>query len=202
MDIIRNANILDQEDLLLLENHSLDKEYLIIRDKRSSVVFYSKNVTFLMLLINLVEKYPKINDLIKHYIKRIPKPLVLDEINYFCDIEFNALDICIAKAVAKEAIIYNNFDFKIQETLPNNITNWSYVETIKILLDNGIRADQLDWHTSFHYFNQSIAQSILEYDAINISGCDYNYESYCSNDKNKSIMNKINRNIALLNIKN
>lgn len=169
-------NILDQEDLLLFENHSLKTTYKI-QD------MVHKKVTKLMLLIDLVEKYPTMNNVIEKYIKRMPPHLVLEEINSYTNYNFCALDICIAKMTPS-------------------------IKTIKILLDNGANINKQDsdgltsWYIACTFFNRNIIQLTLEYDAINIKTIDgkYQYDN-CSN-KQCAIINKINSDIALLNSKN
>lgn len=89
MEIIRKANdlrnVLDQEDLLLFENHSLDKKYVIHN--------YSthKKVTKLALLINLLHKYPHalLNNIIKEYIQ------VSNEVNQVDDHGYSVLELCV-----------------------------------------------------------------------------------------------------------
>lgn len=102
MDIIRNANILNQEDLSLLENHSLDEIYNICNYTPR------KRVTRLMLLIDLLYKYPsnQINDIVNKYTVAIP-----NEINNYDEYGVNAIQMCAS---------LNHF------------------ETMRILLNNGI----------------------------------------------------------------
>lgn len=100
MDIIRKANVLrnvlDEDDLLLFENHSLDKEYTLFNS------WPQKKVTKLMLLINILHKYPtksSINNIIKEYIKEVPNEI--NEVSQYGD---DALKIC--------ASYNNNFDYE------------------------------------------------------------------------------------------
>lgn len=90
MENIRKANVLKQEDLLLLENHSLDKTYeLEIWTPDNLMWINCKNVTKLMLLIDFLHRYNKedLNNVIKKYIEDVP-----DEIKHVDDL---ALEICI-----------------------------------------------------------------------------------------------------------
>lgn len=100
MDIIRKASVLDEEDLLLLENHSLDNIYTF------TVFSQHIGVNRLMLLVNLLKKYPanKINDIIKEYVEELP-----NEVNEIDNYGFSPLIMCI---------------------------NHKYLETMKILLNN------------------------------------------------------------------
>lgn len=75
MGIIRKAAILDKDDLLLLENHRFDKEYKL------RCFLARKNVTRLMLLIELVEKYPAMNNIIKEYVKKVPEEITIYDKN-------------------------------------------------------------------------------------------------------------------------
>lgn len=84
MDIIRKANILDQDDLLLLENHNLDITYNIVG-------LNLKKIPRLFLLVNLLDKYTEINSIIKNYLKYYSTEV--NTIRY----NLNALDICVMK---------------------------------------------------------------------------------------------------------
>lgn len=85
MDIIKNANILDHDDITLLENHSLDKKYSL---KRCTT---RNNVTRLMILVNLLHKYPHslLNNVIKEYIKYAG-----NEVYHLDQYEYSALEMC------------------------------------------------------------------------------------------------------------
>lgn len=171
-------NVLDQEDLLLLENHSLKTTYKIQGMRH-------KKVTKLMLLIDLVDKYdsPTMNNIIEQYVKKMPPYLVLEEINSYTNNNFCALDICIARRTPS-------------------------IKIIKILLNNyaNINKQDSDGITSYYiactFFNQNIIQLILEYDAINIKKNDGGYQNDNCSNKQCTILNNINRDIALLNSKN
>lgn len=108
MEIIRKANILDQKDLLLLENHNLDEKYGIER-----IGIYNKN-TRLMLLINFLNKYPHniINNIIKEYITLVP-----NEINKVNGGGFTALKICSVNHFVNtaEILLKNGFDVNTKD---------------------------------------------------------------------------------------
>lgn len=197
MEIIRNSNvlrnILDEEDLLLLENHSLDTLYCIQQYGDC------KDCTILMLLIKLIHKYLAkpvfdlakpvfdlatscpINNVIEHYVKNNPA-----EINKLNSGNLSALDICIT-----------------------NSNKTPFIETIKILLNNGsnVNLQDDDGYTSYHLacmrFNLQVVRLILEYDGINIENSHGNYPiEMCNDDAEKDIVNDIVHSIVLLNTKN
>lgn len=183
MEIIRNSNvlrnILDEEDLLLLENHSLDTLYCIQQYGDC------KDCTILMLLVKLVHKYLttsySINNVIEHYVKNNPA-----EINKLNSGNLSALDICIT-----------------------NSNKTPFIETIKILLNNGSNVNLQDGngYTSYHLacmrFNLQVVRLILEYDGINIENSHGNYPiEMCNDDAEKDIVNDIVHSIVLLNTKN
>lgn len=169
MDIIKNANILNQEDLLLLENHSLGINYIIYN------LGLQNKVTKLMLLINFLRKYRNtpLNNIIKEYVKKVP-----EEVNNFNEFKYSALIMCI-KA--------NNEKI--------------YIETIKILLDNGANVNKQNFYgyTAYHfalsYYNTRTLKLLLEYDS-NTAG------SYSNVNYKNAIACKIIHNIELLNTKN
>lgn len=119
MEIIRRlndlCNILDQEDLLLLENHSLDKKYEVRTGNPR------KKVTRLALLISLLHKYPakKINDIIKEYIKELP-----NEILEFDEYWYNALLMCVSLNYLETMKILLKYDTACQ---CNTATQYAYL---------------------------------------------------------------------------
>lgn len=171
MDIIRNANILDEEDLLLLETHNLKAKY--------SIIVTSTKVTRLMLLINLISKYPTLINIIEQYVKKTETSLKLNEINNYDSNEWSALDLCILKGT----------------------------KIIKILLDNGANINMQDSKGNTCLciallYNLSMIQLILEYDAINIKRFNGTYQDSECSDEKRSKFNKLCQSIALLNAKN
>lgn len=178
MDIIRKANalcnILDQKDLLLLENHSLDKKY-----KYNGMSYKRKNVTLLMLLTNFLVRYPQIGNIIEQYVR---KSLTSDEINKRDDHEWTALEICI---VQKEPSI-KTIKMLLENGADPNLQDFQGYTT---------------YWVACNYFNPFVMQLILEYDGINIKGrCKYqdrdcSYEQRCKTKE-------LSQDIALLNKKN
>lgn len=180
MDIIRNANvlhnILDEEDMLLLENHSLDKKY--------KICFHcSSNVTRLMLLVNFLAKYPQkysqISNIIEQYVKEVP-----GEINKMDDNDRTALGICI---------IQYPTNIKIIKIMLNNSANINQPD------GNGLTI----YGVACYNFNIVLMRLILEYDGINVKTYYGTYQDTMFYDNNqKEEIAKINQYITLLNTKN
>lgn len=172
---IKIANILDDEELLLLKNHSLDTYYYI------SHFGYENNITKLMLLIDFSLKYPQINNIIEQYVKEVS---MLSEINKMCNCHWTALDVCIEEGISHIKII----KVLLENGANVNQTDYDGYSSYYIACSN---------------FNRSIMQLILEYDGINTEiDSDTGYQDTDLSDEQRIETDKIKESIALLNKKN
>lgn len=142
MDLIRNANVLEQEDITILENNNPDTLY------NNSPFRNDKGVTRLMLLASFLDKYSKkfheINSVIKEYIKEVP-----DEINITSKHGWNVINICIASKYSHIETI---------KILLNGSANVNHISGYKMTA----------LHIATNYVKLNVAKLILEYDSINI----------------------------------
>lgn len=175
MDIIRKSNILDQNDLLLLEdhNHSLDKVYSLHH------CLSRRKVTRLILLVNFLHKYPikAINDIIKEYIKEFSNEIIE------CDeYDLNALKMTTHSNHLETLKMFLKYDTSHQN--------------INILIKN----HNTPMHYAIFYSNIYALKLLIEYDAsMSLTDCNNIPLLNCCPNIIKNKVSKIVNNIMLLN---
>lgn len=186
LSALRNANILAEEDLLLFENYSYSNRYSICGWRKC------KKVTILMLLIDLLDKYPLasfiINNIIKWYIEKVPEEMYKINGN-----GVSAIMICISDyfIITLKILLNNNINVNHQYNDENKWTVLHYT------------ADWLDFIRSMGRYGLKIIKLLVEYDAnTNIKDKNGNNMMYLCSNRDCGRVNNILENITLLNIKN
>lgn len=183
MDAIRNANILDKEDLILIENHILDKRYNWYSQSQTTV-------TKLMVLVDCLRKYPE-----EKAIKIIEMYLKQPDIEVIRQLEWNALTICA-------------YNIGINIECNKNSQVQKFTKIMQLLLKHDrvqINYVNQEGTSAAHYVarNINLLKLLLEYDAtMTIKNEYYNTPLYYCKIVDKDEITKLMHHITLLNVKN